>query len=74
MDRFAAMKDKIASTPISAAERKKTATVAGGKFPIPDKAHAKAALRDIGLAKPALTSSQKATVESKADAMLGKKK
>lgn len=57
--------------PISPAERKKTATVKGGKFPIPDKKHARLALAMESRAKPPLTAAQKATVTSKANAMLG---
>lgn len=57
---------------ISAAERKKTATVKGGKFPIPDKKHARLALAFENRAKPPLTASQKATVTAKANSMLGK--
>jgi hypothetical protein len=40
------------------------------KFPIPDKAHAKAALARIDQAKPPLTPSQKAAVRAKANAKL----
>lgn len=61
---------------ISAKQRKKHATVAGDKFPIPpgDKAHARAALRLINKAKPPLTPAQKAKVKAKANRVLGKKK
>ena len=41
-------------------------------FPIPDKAHAKAALGRINQAKPPLTPSQKAAVRAKAHRVLGK--
>jgi hypothetical protein len=44
------------------------------KFPIPDKAHAKAALARINQAKPPLTPSQKAAVRAKANRVLGKSK
>ena len=44
------------------------------KFPIPDKAHARAALARIDQAKPPLTASQKAKVRARARAVLGKKK
>lgn len=40
------------------------------KFPIPDKAHAKAALARIDQAKPPLTASQKAKVRAAANAKL----
>jgi hypothetical protein len=63
---------------ITAAVRKKTATVHSGgkaKFPIPpgDKKHARSALRLINTAKPPLSSSQKAAVRAKANRTLGKK-
>jgi hypothetical protein len=49
-----------------------TITVNGeAKFPIPDKAHARAALARIDQAKPPLTPEQKATVEAKAHRVLG---
>lgn len=41
------------------------------KFPIPDKAHAKAALGRINQAKPPLTAAQKAKVKAKANSVLG---
>jgi hypothetical protein len=41
------------------------------KFPIPDKAHAKAALARIDQAVPPLTPGQKARVRAKARAVLG---
>lgn len=61
---------------ISKSKRKKYATVAGDKYPIPpgDKAHARSALRLINKAKPPLSSSQKAKVKAKANKVLGKKK
>ncbi len=40
------------------------------KFPIPDKAHAKAALARIDQAKPPLTPAQKAKVRAKAHRVL----
>lgn len=58
---------------LTAAQRKRTPTVAGGKFPIPDKAHAKAALARINQARPPLTPSQKATVRARARAKLAGK-
>lgn len=54
---------------ISAKRRKKSATVhVGGKdkFPVDSETTARSALRMEGLAKPALTSSQKAAIERKA--------
>lgn len=62
---------------LNAKQRKKSATVVVNgqpKFPIPDKAHARAALARIDQAKPPLTPSQKAKVRAKADRVLGKKK
>lgn len=44
------------------------------KFPIPDKAHARAALGRINQAKPPLTPAQKARVRAAAKRMLGKGK
>ena len=44
------------------------------KFPIPDKAHAKAALARIDQAKPPLTAAQKAKVRVRANAVLKGKK
>ena len=44
------------------------------KFPIPDKAHAKAALARVDQAKPPLTPSQKAAVRAKAHRVLKGKK
>jgi hypothetical protein len=71
---------------LSQAEREKTAVikvkrktktrkvVTDYKFPIPDKAHAKAALARLDQAKPPLTPKQKAEVRRKAYAKLGVKK
>lgn len=59
-----------------APQRKKYATVKSGgeaKFPIGDKAHARAALARLNQAKPPLTPAQKAKVKAKAHAVLGKK-
>lgn len=56
-----------------AKQRKKYATVAGGKFPIGDKEHARSALARLNQAKPPLTPAQKARVKSKAYRLLGKK-
>jgi hypothetical protein len=57
---------------LSAKQRKASATIKGGKFPIPDAAHAKAALGRINQAKPPLSPAQKAKVKAKAHKMLGK--
>ena len=62
---------------LNSKQRKASATVVVNgqpKFPIPDKAHAKAALARIDQAKPPLTPSQKAKVRAKANKVLGKKK
>lgn len=62
---------------LNAKQRKASATVVVNgqpKFPIPDKAHARAALARIDQAKPPLTPAQKAKVRAKADRVLGKKK
>lgn len=62
---------------LNSKQRKASATVVVNgqpKFPIPDKAHARAALARIDQAKPPLTSSQKAKVRAKAHRMLGTKK
>lgn len=55
-------------------ERKATATVVVGgraKFPMPDKAHARAALARVNQAKPPLTPAQKSKVIGRAHRMLG---
>jgi hypothetical protein len=62
---------------LKAHARKASATVVvkgKPKFPIPDKAHARAALARIDQAKPKLTPAQKAKVKAKAYRVLGKKK
>jgi len=62
---------------LSAKQRKRSATVVVGgesKYPIPDKAHAKAALARLNQAKPPLTPAQKARVRAKAHKFLGKGK
>lgn len=54
---------------LKAAARKRSATVVvngQAKFPIPDAAHAKAALARLDQAKPALTPAQKAKVKARA--------
>lgn len=62
---------------LSAKQKQADATVQSGgkgKFPIPDKAHARAALSRINQAKPPLSPAQKATVRAKANRVLGKSK
>jgi hypothetical protein len=62
---------------LNARQRKRSATVVVGgesKYPIPDKAHAKAALARLNQAKPPLTPAQKAKVKAKARRVLGKGK
>jgi hypothetical protein len=57
--------------------RKKFAVVktdGESKFPIGDKAHARAALARLNQAKPPLTAGQKAKVKAKARSMLAKGK
>jgi hypothetical protein len=61
---------------LKGAARKRSATVmvkGQAKFPIPDAAHARAALARIGQAKPPLTASQKAAVKARANKFLKKK-
>lgn len=59
----------------SAVIKKKGAPPSEQKFPIPDKAHARAALGRLNQAKPPLTPAQKAKVRARANAVLkhGKK-
>jgi hypothetical protein len=63
---------------LNARQRAKSAVVhepgppSAQKFPIPDKAHARAALARIDQAKPPLTPSQKAAVKARANAVLKK--
>ncbi len=63
---------------LNAKQRAKSATITTKsgehKYPIPDKAHARAALARIDQAKPPLTPEQKAKVRAKAKRMLGKGK
>lgn len=57
-------------------EREASATVVVNgrpKFPMPDKAHARAALARVNQAKPPLTPAQKSKVENRAHRMLGEK-
>ena len=62
---------------LSAAQHKKAATIKPtkahpeGRFPIPDKTHARLALQMLPRAK-GLTSEQKAKIKAKAERMLGK--
>lgn len=61
---------------LNAKQRKRSATIVVGgkpKFPIPDKAHAKAALARLNQAKPPLTAEQKARVRARAYRVLGHK-
>jgi hypothetical protein len=61
---------------LNAKQRKRSATVVVDgqpKFPIPDKAHARAALARLNQAKPPLTPAQKAKVRARAYRVLGKK-
>ena len=53
-------------------QRKASATIGKDRYPIPDRAHAKAALGRIN--QGGLSSSQKSKVRAKADKMLGKSK
>lgn len=60
---------------LNAKQRKASATIVVNgvpKFPIPDKAHARAALARLNQAKPPLTPSQKAKVRAKANRVLGR--
>jgi len=54
--------------------RVRGAPPSGQKFPIPDAAHARAALARINQAKPPLTPAQKARVRAAARRKLGKEK
>lgn len=56
---------------ISAMLRKKTATVRGTGFPMPDKKHARLALQFENRAKPPLSPAERAKVEAKAHRILG---
>lgn len=60
---------------LNAKQRRKSAVIRTGgeaKYPIPDKAHAKAALGRINQAKPPLTPAQKAKVRAAAERKLRK--
>lgn len=56
---------------ISSMLRAKTETLPGGRFPMPDKRHARLALQMEGRAK-GLTPADKAKIETRANSMLGK--
>lgn len=62
---------------LTAAQRKKSATVApssgypSGRFPMPDKAHARLALQMVDRAH-GLSALQKAAIRARANRMLGK--
>lgn len=56
---------------ISSMLRKKTETLPGGRFPMPDKKHARLALQMESRAK-GLTAADKAKIEARAHKMLGK--
>lgn len=56
---------------LTEAQRRRSATIGKDKYPMPDKAHARAALARINQAKPPLTASQKAKVRGRADRILG---
>ncbi len=61
---------------LKAKARKKSATIVvngQGKFPMPDKAHARNALARLNQAVPALTPAQKAKVRARAARILGHK-
>ena len=61
---------------LKAKARKKSATIVvngQGKFPMPDKAHARNALARLNQAKPPLTPAQKATIRARAARILGHK-
>jgi hypothetical protein len=55
---------------ISQTLRKKTETLPGGGFPMPDKKHARLALQMLNRSND--SSAQKAKVKARADRMLGK--
>jgi hypothetical protein len=59
---------------ISQKLRKKTATVRGDAYPMPDKAHAANAKARINQAKPPLSPAEKSKVLNRANRMLGKGK
>ncbi len=61
------------SRSIKSSVRKRTATLPGGRFPMPDKSHARAALQDIPKAK-GLTAADKSKIRSRAEHMLGDSK
>jgi hypothetical protein len=56
---------------LDAKERKASETLPGGRFPMPDKNHARNALARLNQAK-GLSSEQKAKVHARAERILGK--
>ena len=59
---------------LNAKQKKRSATIVvggKGKFPMPDKAHARNALARLNQAKPPLTASQKAKIRARARRILG---
>ena len=61
---------------LNAKQRKRSATIVvdgDAKFPMPDKAHARAALARLDQARPPLTAAQKAKVKARAYRILGPK-
>lgn len=58
---------------LNARQRKKSETLPGGRFPMPDKNHARNALARLNQAK-GLSSGDKSKVKARANKMLGKGK
>ena len=61
---------------LNAKQKKRSATIVvngQGKFPMPDKAHARNALARLNQAKPPLTPAQKAKIRARAARILGHK-
>lgn len=59
---------------LNAKQKKRSATIVvngKGKFPMPDKAHARNALARLNQARPPLTASQKAKIRARARRILG---
>jgi len=56
---------------LKAAQRRASQTLPGGRYPMPDKNHARAALGRINQGN--LSPAQKSKVRGRADAILGKK-
>jgi hypothetical protein len=57
---------------LNAVQRRRSETFSGGRYPMPDKAHARNALARIN--QGGLSSAQKATVRARANRILGKKR